>query len=173
MEQKTLNDYLQEALYTPMQIKGKEGATIMPMDAIAKALLNNAVKGDVPSILTLQNMMRKPDPEGDRRRSERREAMLTANRQRLEDALRSDCIYMKSLDIEIGALAQTLTLISDIEEQMQQPGFQNLLTDFQKNGTTTQRLNPLIELRDKYQAQFKKEWQELRNDALRRKMMKR
>ena len=31
----------------PVSIKGKEGATVMPMEAIAMAIMNNAMKGDL------------------------------------------------------------------------------------------------------------------------------
>ena len=31
----------------PVSIKGKEGATVMPMEAIAMAIMNNAMRGDL------------------------------------------------------------------------------------------------------------------------------
>ena len=45
--QQSLEEILRSRMAQPVSIKGKEGATLMPMEAIAMAIMNNAMKGDV------------------------------------------------------------------------------------------------------------------------------
>lgn len=45
--QQSLEEILREKMAVPVSIKGKEGATLMPMEAIAMAIMNNAMKGDL------------------------------------------------------------------------------------------------------------------------------
>lgn len=169
---KSIRDYFIEALDMPMSITGKEGVTIMPLDAMTKAVVYKAAKGDVAAIMFLQNMTRQPDIEAEKARQKQRATAIKQNTDRLRHSLEEEGTYSHSLDIELEQLAVTLTLIQSIDEQMQSPDYQDLLTDFRKDGTMQPRINPLHEWRDQYRKQFRDEWKELRADALRRKMMR-
>ena len=45
--QQSLEEILRAKMAVPVSIKGKEGATVMPMEAIAMAIMNNARRGDL------------------------------------------------------------------------------------------------------------------------------
>lgn len=45
--QQSLEEILRSRMAQPVSIKGKEGATVMPMEAIAMAIMNNAMRGDL------------------------------------------------------------------------------------------------------------------------------
>lgn len=47
MQQNSLEEILRAKMAVPVNIKGKEGATVMPMEAIAMAIMNNAMRGDL------------------------------------------------------------------------------------------------------------------------------
>lgn len=45
--QQSLEEILRAKMAVPVNVKGKEGATVMPLEAIALAIMNNAMKGDL------------------------------------------------------------------------------------------------------------------------------
>ena len=62
---KTFQEILSEELSKPVPVKGST-AQIYPMEAMARAVLSNAVKGDLASIAFISTMTRVIDPEAER-----------------------------------------------------------------------------------------------------------
>lgn len=66
--QQSLEEILRAKMAVPVSIKGKEGATVMPMEAIAMAIMNNAMCGEAKAIakainVLAENYFAKPDKE--------------------------------------------------------------------------------------------------------------
>ena len=57
------DEILKEKLETPVPVKGKEGVTMDPMEAMVNALMTNAMKGDIASISFIRNMTNVVNPE--------------------------------------------------------------------------------------------------------------
>ena len=57
------DEILKRELSKPVALKNGNGATIEPMEAMVKSILNNAMKGDLASISFIRMMTKDADPD--------------------------------------------------------------------------------------------------------------
>lgn len=164
----TFDEILKEKLQQKVPVKGKEGVTIDPMEAMVNALMANAMKGDIASIAFIRNMTRTVDHEEEL-------AALTAHTDivkriavELKDQLEAEGAY-DGQNVEVAMLAETAALVDKLSSQMASPDFQEVITDPR---TGKQTVSPLIALRDGQRELFDKQLAKLRREALNRKMTK-
>lgn len=165
---KTFQEILSEELSKPVPVKGTT-AQIYPMEAMARAVLSNAVKGDLASIAFISTMTRGSNPEAERTHSEKMQKYRADFAASLQNQLENEGIW-DGQQAELDMLADTAVLIEQLTEQMQSSDFQAILTD-PKNGHQT--VSPLIALRDKQRDIFQQQLDKLRRDAQNRQLIRR
>lgn len=174
---------LSELLIHKMQqnVKNKQGGIILndegePMtsiEAIAMSIMQNAMKGDTASILLVRNLTKKPfsQEEADKR-SEVYAEKLQHYIKCLKDELDSDGLWIGQV-IDVEQVAKTMVLLDRMESIMQEPDYEDLITEIRKDGTQTIRLNPLHERLDELQRQVSEGRKKLRTEAIMRKQLQR
>lgn len=87
----------------PVSIKGKEGATLMPMEAIAMAIMNNAMKGDLAAAKFIRQLTgTSRDPQLDEAKARERLLAVVAE---LRTALEADGLKPADGSPELELLA--------------------------------------------------------------------
>lgn len=169
---------LEEALLSELQkdVKLKGGQTAIdaetgePMkvfDAIAKSLVNNAMKGDIAAVNYIRNLTRQVDAEAETKRQAEAEKRVAAHMAEMRKELETDGLWIGQT-LEVEQLAQDLLVIDNLNAQMNAEGYSDTLQEFKKDGSVVVRINPIHEWRDKYKKQFLSDWKELRLDSQRR-----
>lgn len=145
-----------------------EGKPLTPKAAIALSILNNAMKGDIQSATFIRNVTRSATSQDVEQRRQQYARHLEDIRKQIQTELESEQLYIGQ-DMEIEQLAKTKILIDRMSEAMQEPDYEDIITEYKHDGTTTQRINPLHDRWDKLQKQFLQDFKDMRSDALIRK----
>ena len=161
---KRFDEILRQELSKPVALKNGNGATIEPMEAMVKSVLNNAMKGDLSAIAFIRMLTTDTDPEKERQTQERHRQRLEDITQRLTRQLRDEHAY-DGQDTEIMMVAETALLVEKLNDLMAAPDFQVITTDIK---TGHQTVSPIIALRDKQRETFQQLLAKLREDAMRR-----
>lgn len=148
----------------------ENGNPLKAFDAIAKSIMNNAMKGDIAAVNFIRNLTKANDPDAQQKRERQAAEKLAAQMDRMKHELEADGLWVGQ-DMELEQLAQNWLIIDSLNHQMQAEDYQDVLTEFRKDGSINTRINPLHEWRDKYQKQFLSDWKMLRMEAARRVMM--
>lgn len=174
VENKDLSELVQELL--AQSFRDKRGGVVMngerpmtAMEAIAMSITQNAMRGDIASILLVKNLTRRPASE------EETERILLNNEARLSDLcsaireeLEHDGLYFgQDIDIELTARAQMI--LERIERLMSAPDYEDVIQEMRKDGSVNMVLNPLHKRWDELTKQLRERRQQLRQDALIRK----
>lgn len=172
----SLEDALKAELQKDVKLKGgqvavgEDGRPLKAFDAIAKSIMNNAMKGDIAAVNFIRNMTKTRNDEQDEQHAEQQRKRLADATAQLRAELEHEELWIGQ-QTELEQLAQNLIIIDNLNAQMLTADYQDVLQEMKKDGTMTLRINPLHEWRDKYQKQFLADWKELRIDAQRRKIM--
>ena len=161
---KTFDDILRTELQKPVALKNGNGATIEPMEAMVKSVLNNAMKGDLAAIAFVRTLTAASDPERERQAHERHKARLAEITGDIIAHLKAGRAY-DGQDTEIRLVAETAVLVEKLNDLMAEPDFQMVATDIK---TGHQTVSPVIALRDKQRDLFQQQLAKLREEALRR-----
>lgn len=173
----SLEDALKAELQKDVKLKGgqvavdENGRPLKAFDAIAKSIMNNAMKGDIAAVNFIRNLTKQSDPAKDQQRAEQYHRQLADKVEQLRSELEAEHLWIGQ-QTEVEQLAQNWIIIDNLNEQMLQADYQDVLQEMKKDGSVTLRINPLHEWRDKYQKQFLSDWKELRIDSQRRIIMK-
>jgi hypothetical protein len=175
MEDRSLS--LESALLDRLQmtIKTKQGGVALDengnplnaLQAIAMSILQNAMRGDIQSATFIRNISRSAENVEERMRVQ--EARLQTVFEKIKGEFDAEGLYLGQ-DVEIEQLAHNVLLIESLNRQMQSPDYEDMIQEFRRDGSTSVRVNPLHELRDKYQKAFFQDLKDLRADAVRRKV---
>lgn len=158
------DEILKRELEKPIVLKNANGATIEPMEAMVKSILNNAMKGDLASISFIRMMTKDNDPDKAKEASERHKKRLQEITDNLVKQLKDEHAY-DGQDTEIMMVAETALLVEKLNDLMAAPDFQVITTDIK---TGHQTVSPIIALRDKQRETFQQLLAKLREDAMRR-----
>ena len=164
---KSFDEILKEKLQAKVPVKGKEGKTIDPTEAMVNALMANAMKGDIASISFIRNMTQTVDPEKEKKASEAHDLIVTLKAETITDQLKKENAY-DGQDTEIKMLAEKATFLVGLDAQIARADFEPVITDPR---TGKQTVSPLIQLRDSQRELFDKQFAKLRQDAINRKIM--
>lgn len=175
-ESLSLEQSLLAELQKDVKLKGGQIATdengnpLKAFDAIAKSIMNNAMKGDIAAVNFIRNITKQSNPEADEQRRAAAEQALAEQTARLQHELENEGLWIGQ-QIEIEQLAQNWLIIESLNTQMQAADYTDIIQEMKKDGSVSIRINPLHEWRDRYQKQFLNDWKELRLDAQRRRIM--
>ena len=162
----TFDEILKEKLQTKVPVKGKEGKTIDPMEAMVNALMANAMKGDIASISFIRNMTNVADPEKERDAQDQYTRYVAEVADRLKHQLMEEKAW-DGQQTEVEMLADTAIMVEKLSRATAKPDFQAVITDPR---TGKQTVSPLIALRDNQRDLFDKQLAKIRREALNRIM---
>ena len=143
----------------------EDGNTLKGPQAIAMSIVRNAMAGDIQAATFLRNTARSSnriDEEKERHLQELNEK----NFLHIKGELTNEGLYVGQ-DAEIQLCAKMLTLIEELDSQMTFSDYEDVYTEFRKDGGISIKVNPIHELRDKYQKDFFKTLDKMRMDAVR------
>lgn len=158
------DDILRAELEKRLPVRGKEGQTIEPMEAMVRSLMKKAVDGDIASIAFIRNMTRTSDPVAEAAAQARHTERVATVAGTLTEQLKNEGAW-DGQSTELEQLAETVVLIEQINEMMAAPDFQLVTTDAR---TGHQAVSPLIALRDKQRDMFQQQLNKLRQEAINR-----
>ena len=164
----TFDEILKKKLQTEVPVKGKEGQTIEPMEAMVNALMANAMKGDIASISFIRNMTKVADPVEESEAQSKYTRYVADIADRLKHQLMEENAW-DGQQTELEMLADTAILVEKLSRQMASPDFQEVITDPR---TGKQTVSPLIALRDSQRELFDKQLAKLRREAINRMMVR-
>lgn len=162
----SFEEILQKELNKPVALKNQPGVYMEPMEAMVKSLMNNAMKGDIASIAFIQNMTKTHDAEAEQKQREEHEQRLNKKCEELKSMLVGEGNYFNQ-DEEVKQLAEISLLIDKLSYIIAAPDFQEVMTDAR---TGKMQISPVITLRDQQKDRFDKLLNNIRVDALKRKM---
>ena len=162
------DEILKEKLATPVPVKGKEGVTMDPMEAMVNALMTNAMKGDIASISFIRNMTNVVNPEQESKAQSEYTQYVADVADRLKHQLMDENAW-DGQQTEVEMLADIAIMVEKISRQMAMPDFQAVITDPR---TGKQTVSPLIQLRDNQRELFDRQFAKLRNEAINRQIIR-
>lgn len=109
----------------PVSIKGKEGATVMPMEAIAMAIMNNAMKGDLAAANFIRQLTGTArDPQLDEAKARERLLAVVAE---LRTALEADGLKPADGSPELELLAVEFSTLRRIAALLMADGHTDIV----------------------------------------------
>ena len=162
------DEILKEKLATPVPVKGKEGVTMDPMEAMVNALMTNAMKGDIASISFIRNMTNVVNPEQESKAQSEYTQYVADVADRLKHQLMDENAW-DGQQTEVEMLADIAIMVEKISRQMAMPDFQAVITDPR---TGKQTVSPLIQLRDNQRELFDRQFAKLRTEAINRQIIR-
>ncbi len=164
--QKSFEDILKEKMAQPVSIKGKDGATMLPMEAMALSVMNNAMKGDISAIQFIRSTT-----QGKQEEDADQEQVMQHMKEVIDElchALRADGFQPSNGAPEIELLAVELTTLRRVARMLMADGHQDIVVTptRQDLSTTNRTYNDLQKL-------WLQHWREYRQQLLQAKMMRR
>ena len=123
--QQSLEEILRSRMAQPVSIKGKEGATVMPMEAIAMAIMNNAMKGDLAAANFIRQLTGTArDPQHDEAKARERLLAVVAE---LRTALEADGLKPADGSPELELLAVEFSTLRRIAALLMADGHTDIV----------------------------------------------
>ena len=164
--QQSLEEILRAKMAVPVSIKGKEGATVMPMEAIAMAIMNNARRGDLAAANFIRQLT------GSSRDAQHDEAQARARLMAVVAELRS-CLVADGLQPaegspELELLAVEFSTLRRIAALLMAEGHTDIVVTATKQelSTTNRTYNDLTKL-------FAQHMRDYRQQLIQAKIMRR
>ena len=135
----TFEEILKEQLAQPVPVKGKPGETVMPIKAMVLAVMAKATKGDLPSIVFINNLISEPHEETEEEKALKRE-VLEAKKEELKKVLDSEGLECTD-EIELENLATQLMTLYRIAAIMERDNHRDIESQTQKDGSVKLQLS--------------------------------
>jgi len=164
--QQSLEEILRSCMAPPVSIKGKEGATVMPMEAIAMAIMNNAMKGDLAAANFIRQLT------GGQRDAQKDEAMARERLLKvvaeLRTALVADGLLPADGSPELELLAVEFSTLRRIAALLMADGHTDIVVTATKQelSSTNRTYNDLVKL-------FAQHMRDFRQQLIQAKIMRR
>ena len=164
--QQSLEEILREKMAVPVRIKGKEGATVMPMEAIDMAIMNNAMKGDLAAANFIRQLT------GGQRDAQKDEAMARERLLKvvaeLRTALVADGLLPAEGSPELELLAVEFSTLRRIAALLMAEGHTDIVVTATKQelSSTNRTYNDLVKL-------FAQHMRDFRQQLIQAKIMRR
>ena len=164
--QQSLEEILREKMAVPVSIKGKEGATVMPMEAIAMAIMNNAMRGDLAAANFIRQLTgTSRDAQHDEAQARARLMAVVAE---LRTALVADGLQPAEGSPELELLAVEFSTLRRIAALLMAEGHTDIVVTATKQelSTTNRTYNDLTKL-------FAQHMRDYRQQLIQAKIMRR
>lgn len=165
--QQSLEEILRAKMAQPVSIKGGGGATVMPMEAIAMAIMNNAMKGDLAAANFIRQLTGGTGRDAQLDEAKARERLLAVVAE-LRTALVADGLMPAEGSPELELLAVEFSTLRRIAALLMAEGHTDIVVTATKQelSSTNRTYNDLVNL-------FAKHMREYRQQLLQAKMMRR
>jgi len=165
----SLEQAILERLAAPVKTKqgtplvDDAGNPITATQAIAMSITQNAMRGDLAAASFIRNLTRKQGKADEDRMKEYAERKAKAA-EVVRKQLKAEGLWTGQ-ELELDRIAAIMVNIEDLEEQMQQPGYEDVITEYNSSGTATLKANPIHGLLDKYVGQLDQRLEKMRGEA--------
>lgn len=164
----TFEEILKEKLAETLPVKGDKDKHIMPIEAMVNAIMAKAIKGDIPSIVFINNMITKPAEETEEEKLAKRK-VLADTQTELRNALESEG-FDNINNIELENLAQQLMTIKRIAEIMGRNNHKDIESQTQKDGTIHLQLSTINRIYNDLLKDFRADFAAFRVQLLKQKL---
>ena len=164
----TFEEILKEKLAETLPVKGDKDKRIMPIEAMVNAIMAKAIKGDIPSIVFINNMITKPAEETEEEKLAKRK-VLADTQTELRNALESEG-FDNINNIELENLAQQLMTIKRIAEIMGRNNHKDIESQTQKDGTIHLQLSTINRIYNDLLKDFRADFAAFRVQLLKQKL---
>lgn len=168
--ERTFEEILKDKLTTPVAIKGRT-ETILPMEAMVMAVMNNAMKGDLGAIAFIRGVQEREDVD-DHAQIEQFNTEVTEVAEEIANEFKSDGLKVEATMTEIVLLARNLVTINRISKQMCGEKHKDIVVIPQKNGVDKTELSTVNKIYNDLYKQWKTDLNNLRQDLVNRSMQK-
>lgn len=164
----TFEEILKEKLAETLPVKGDKDKRIMPIEAMVNAIMAKAIKGDIPSIVFINNMITKPAEETEEEKLAKRK-VLADTQTELRNALESEG-FDNINNIELENLAQQLMTIKRIAEIIGRNNHKDIESQTQKDGTIHLQLSTINRIYNDLLKDFRADFAAFRVQLLKQKL---
>ena len=171
--QKTFETILREKMAVPVAVKGKENATVLPMEAMVLSVMNKAISGDIAALQFVRAITEQHDTDDDIRQREQAAHKLADTESELLAELHADGLDVPQNMAELELIARQLVTLRRIADIMDGPAHRDVIITPQRNGSERTELSATNRIFNDLYKQWKADWQALRQSLVNRQMQKR
>ena len=172
MEQKSFEQILAEKMAVPVSVKGKEGTSVMPMEAMVLAVMNDAMHGSVQSIQFIRSLTERTTATDEAAQQEA-DRLLGETRTELTDALRQERLEPTGKEPELELLARDLLTLRRVARAFASPDHRDIVVTPQKAGGDRQELSITNKVYIDLRKQWLADYTDFKQQLMRAKMMRR
>ena len=164
----TFDEILKEKLAEPLPVKGKPGETVMPIEAMVTAVMGKAIKGDIPSIVFINNMIVKPQEETEEERLAKQQ-QLNQVKTEIKNNLTNEGLTVYD-EIELENLATQLMVIRRVAAIMGRDNHKDIASQTQKDGTVKLELSTINRIFDDLVKGYRADYKAFRVQLIQQKL---
>ena len=162
MEQKTFEEILREKMGQEVSVRGKDGVTMLPMEAMVMSLMNEAMKGSIPAIMFIRSLTEGKGEEVDAEAVKSEvEKVVSELRNELRQAGLPD-----SATAEMWLLAKQLLTLRRIALTTAQPSHTDVVSVPQKNGPDKMELSTDNRIFNDLLKQWRTDWHDYKTNII-------
>ena len=164
----TFDEILKEKLAEPLPVKGKPGETVMPIEAMVTAVMGKAIKGDIPSIVFINNMIVKPQEETEEEKLAKQQ-QLNQVKTEIKNNLTNEGLTVYD-EIELENLATQLMVIRRVAAIMGRDNHKDIASQTQKDGTVKMELSTINRIFDDLVKEYRADYKAFRVQLIQQKL---
>ena len=164
----TFDEILKEKLAEPLPVKGKPGETVMPIEAMVTAVMGKAIKGDIPSIVFINNMIVKPQEETEEEKLAKQQ-QLNQVKTEIKSNLTNEGLTVYD-EIELENLATQLMVIRRVAAIMGRDNHKDIASQTQKDGTVKLELSTINRIFDDLVKGYRADYKAFRVQLIQQKL---
>lgn len=164
----TFDEILKEKLAEPLPVKGKPGETVMPIEAMVTAVMGKAIKGDIPSIVFINNMIVKPQEETEEEKLAKQQ-QLNQVKTEIKSNLTNEGLVVYD-EIELENLATQLMVIRRVAAIMGRDNHKDIASQTQKDGTVKLELSTINRIFDDLVKEYRADYKAFRVQLIQQKL---
>ena len=164
----TFDEILKEKLSEALPVKGKPGETVMPIEAMVTAVMGKAIKGDIPSIVFINNMIVKPQEETEEEKLAKQQ-QLNQVKTEIKNNLTNEGLTVYD-EIELENLATQLMVIRRVAAIMGRDNHKDIASQTQKDGTVKLELSTINRIFDDLVKGYRADYKAFRVQLIQQKL---
>lgn len=164
----TFEEILKEQLAQPVPVKGKPGETVMPIKAMVLAVMAKATKGDIPSIVFINNLISEPHEETEDEKVIRKCAIDIVKNE-IRNDLAADGLTATD-EIELENLATQQMTLRRIAAIMGRKDHRDIESQTQKDGSVKLQLSTINRIYSELLKEFRSDFSAFRIKLLQQKL---
>lgn len=160
----SFEDILREKMSQPVNVKGRD-ATVMPMEAMVLAVLNDAMRGNLSAIVFCKNLTEKRTENSASYQAEQ-EKILRETHCELRAELEKSGIDPSYMTTELELCARGLMTLRRVARLLVAEGHKDLQVTPQKDGSERTELSTTNRIYNELYKNWKMDWHELRSQLI-------